>query len=293
MGLRPFYCLTCTQIPNNTIIQMNDVCDKKSMDNLPELPKISKNLKRTLTSDTIIANEHPSVKRPKFLIEKRIRSDNGKRSWSLIKPLGKGGCGEVFMAKEDGLESIVALKVVKDKKQYTSELKVMKILNDHPFGRGNTPKLICACRKSKALIMEYLSEPLSLQFEKSGFRFSLKTCLMLAINMLKSSRAFYERTGLVHVDIKPANFCVGPDGRNLYLIDFGYSTNPDVRLPGQTGTPLFMALTIQTIGNTYPCWLDDLESIGYVIMVIKKCFLFIVFRCWRKERASLGKSKDS
>jgi serine/threonine protein kinase len=229
---------------------------------LPELPKISKDLKRPCT------NDEPRIqKKPKYLIEGRVRSDNGKRSWSLIRPLGKGGCGEVFMAKEDGFDSVVALKVVKDKKQFASELKVMKLLLNHPYGRGNTPKLICASKKSKALIMEYLSEPLSAKFEKVGYSFSLKTCLMLAINMLKSSRSFYERTGFVHVDIKPSNFCVGPDGRNLYLIDFGYSTNPDVRLPGQTGTPLFMAWTIQTIGNTHPCWLDDLESIGYVIMV--------------------------
>jgi serine/threonine protein kinase len=251
-----------TNTKQELIIEMNETVNKK-MDDLPELPKISNYMKRPWAED-----EPPIVpKKPKYLIEGRVRSDNGKRFWSLIKPLGKGGCGEVFLAKEDGLESIVALKVVKDKKQYASELKVMKILNNHPFGRGNTPKLICACRKSKALIMEYLSDPLSLQFEKAGYKFSLKTCLMLAINMLKSSRSFYERTGLVHVDIKPSNFCVGPDGRNLYLIDFGYSTNPDVKLPGQTGTPLFMAWTIQTIGNTYPCWLDDLESIGYVIMV--------------------------
>ena len=247
---------------------MNQVCDNNIMAILPELPKPSKSLKRSYKAD-----DSTSKKRPKFVIEGRVRSDNGKRSWTFIRQLGKGGCGEVFMAKEDGVESIVALKVVKDKKQYNSELNVMKMLNDHPFGRGNTPKLISACRKSKVLVMEYLSEPLSLQFEKCGFKFSLKTCLMLAINILKSSRDFYERTGLVHVDIKPSNFCVGPDGRNLYLIDFGYSTNPDVRLPGQTGTPLFMAWAIQTIGNTFPNWLDDLESIGYVIMVRFTIFL--------------------
>lgn len=49
---------------------------------------------------------------------------------------------------------------------------------------GNTPKLICACRKSKALVMEYLSESLSHQFEKCQYKLSLKSCLMLAINMV-------------------------------------------------------------------------------------------------------------
>lgn len=80
-------------------------------------------------------------------------------------------------------------------------------------------------------------------------------------------RDFHLKTGQVHVDIKPSNFCTGNDGRSLTLIDFGYSIPETTRLPGQTGTPLFMAWTIQTIGNTYPCWQDDLESIGYVLMV--------------------------
>ena len=68
--------------------------------------------------------------------------------------------------------------------------------------------------------------------------------------------------------MKPSNFCIGKDGKELHLIDFGYSTSPNTKLPGQTGTPLFMSWSIQAIGNTYPSWLDDLESIGYVLMVI-------------------------
>ena len=64
------------------------------------------------------------------------------------------------------------------------------------------------------------------------------------------SREFYEKTGLVHVDMKPANICVGLTGKTLSLIDFGYSTLPHAKLPGQTGTPLFMSWTIQRIGKT-------------------------------------------
>ena len=60
----------------------------------------------------------------------------------------------------------------------------MKLLNEHALGRGATPKLICACRKSRALVMEFLSNSLSHQFEKCRFKLSLKTCLMLAINMV-------------------------------------------------------------------------------------------------------------
>lgn len=215
-----------------------------------------------------------TVLRSPSLSHQEVCSDNGKRKWVIVKHLGKGGCGEVFLAREtkpDGTEltgpnQLVALKIVKDKRQFNAELKTMKLLNCHKLGRGCTPKLLYSCKKSRALIMEYLSNSLSHQFEKCKFKLSLKTCLMLAINMLEISKGFYERTGQVHVDIKPSNFCTGSDGKDLTLIDFGYSCQPAARLPGQTGTPLFMAWTIQTIGNTYPAWQDDLESIGYVLM---------------------------
>ena len=62
------------------------------------------------------------------------------------------------------------------------------------------------------------------------------------------AKDFYEKTGQVHIDLKPSNFCVGKSGCDLALIDFGYATHPDMRLPGQTGTPIFMALNIQMHG---------------------------------------------
>ena len=61
---------------------------------------------------------------------------------------------------------------------------------------------------------------------------------------------FSDKTGQAHVDIKPSNLCTSPNGKDLYLIDFGYSTSPMIKLPGQTGTPLFMAQNLQTIGAT-------------------------------------------
>jgi len=233
-----------------------------------------------------LAPAHPAVPvtiekcRPKTIYqfsldqETNLSSDNGKRSWNVIKPLGKGGCGEVYLAKEIQLEGSkrkiepneVALKIVKDKKQFASELRTLKKLNSHKFGRGQTPRFISSCRKQRLIIMEYLNETLASCFELHNFNFSLKTVLLLAMEMLTLSKEFYEKTGQVHIDLKPSNFCVGRTGRNLALIDFGYATHPESRLPGQTGTPIFMAVNIQLHGAICPSWEDDLESIGYIIM---------------------------
>ncbi|TPX44553.1 hypothetical protein SeLEV6574_g04434 [Synchytrium endobioticum] len=199
-----------------------------------------------------------------------VISDNGARKWVLLKPLGKGGCGEVFLGREYTTDSeltpgpLVALKFVKDRKQFNAELTTMKLLNFHKNGRGHTPQLIHACRKDRVLVMEYLSDSLGKKFESLRFTFSLKTVLMLSINMLKLAKDFHERTGLVHVDIKPSNFMTRD--RELFMIDFGYAGLPHAKLPGQTGTPLFMSRSIQSYGSTFPCVMDDLESIGYCVM---------------------------
>ena len=46
----------------------------------------------------------------------RIKSDNGKRCWELFKSIGKGGCGEVYLAKECNTSQptpYVAVKIIK------------------------------------------------------------------------------------------------------------------------------------------------------------------------------------
>ncbi|KAI8911482.1 kinase-like domain-containing protein [Gorgonomyces haynaldii] len=190
----------------------------------------------------------------------QMQSDNGKRRWDIIRSLGKGGCGEVYLAKEESSQETVALKI--DRKQFLAELDTMKRLNKHASGRGLTPRLITAVRKKKAIVMEYLSDTLSSRFEKCGFKFTPKTILMLAIDM-----TFLDKSGQVHVDLKPSNFCTGLDGKRLFLIDFGYSTPPTTKLPGQTGTPLFMSWSIQNYGSIAPCLQDDIESIGYIFLM--------------------------
>merc|ERR1719354_1250754 len=99
----------------------------------------------------------------------------------------------------------------------------MKLLNNHRFGRGFTPKLIFVLKRKKALVMEFLAPTISSKFEKLSYVFTPKTICMLAMNIMLLVREFSSRTGCVHVDIKPSNICCSKDGRDIYLIDFGYS----------------------------------------------------------------------
>lgn len=64
----------------------------------------------------ILVAKKPSAK-PKDIplpLPYLIQSDNGKKSWELLKSLGKGGCGEVYLSKElDSDAGFVAIKIIK------------------------------------------------------------------------------------------------------------------------------------------------------------------------------------
>ena len=132
------------------------------------------------------AREH-TVTNPENLPVTHITSDCGTRIWVVIKSLGKGGCGEVYLCSESTSikpKELVAVKVIKERKQFVAELSTMKALSNHVCGRGFTPQILYACKKQKAIVMEVLSDSLTSKFDQMSHRFTLKTIIMLAMNMV-------------------------------------------------------------------------------------------------------------
>ncbi|OUM60853.1 hypothetical protein PIROE2DRAFT_13296 [Piromyces sp. E2] len=202
-----------------------------------------------------------------------IISDDGTVTWKIIRQLGKGGCGEVYLAQfvsgKKQPYKYCAIKFIKNKKVFYAETNTMKFLMDNT-SCDYSPKIYSSCPKQRFLLMEYIQgENLTQKFESCGHYFSLKTMLMVLMELMRLTKEFYTSTGLVHVDIKPSNFMVDIKNK-IYLIDFGYATAPNVKLPGQTGTPLFMSQAIQSQGTICPSFQDDIESIGYVMMYFLK-----------------------
>jgi len=73
--------------------------------------------------------------------------------------------------------------------------------------------------------MDLLGPSLEDQFNKCGRRFSLKTVLLIADQMLERVELMHSRH-LIHRDIKPANFVTDASSRGgnyIYCIDFGLS----------------------------------------------------------------------
>lgn len=170
--------------------------------------------------------EAPAVER----VAEAFTSDGNKlekgRSlghYTIIKELGSGGMGEVYLAKDQKLDRHVAIKVLNDKfsddesnlDRFVREAKAASALN-HPnilviheigeadeahyivseYVEGDTLRTVC---KEKPL---GLSEILDISMQVAG------------------ALATAHKAHLIHRDIKPENIMVRPDGY-VKILDFG------------------------------------------------------------------------
>ena len=125
----------------------------------------------------------------------------------------------------------------------------------------------------RVLVMDRLGKSLEQLFTQCGRKFSLKTVLLLADQML-SRIEYIHRKQFVHRDIKPDNFLVGqgPFENVVFLIDFGLAkrfVDPTTKehIPYRddkqlTGTARYASLHAHQ--GCEQSRRDDLEALGYL-----------------------------
>jgi len=137
--------------------------------------------------------------------------------YEILAPIGAGGMGEVYRAKDTGLDREVAIKVLPDAlardperlARFKREAKVLASLNHPNIGHiyGVEPQ---------ALVME-LVEGATLRGP-----LPIETALNYARQIAEALEAAHEK-GIVHRDLKPANIMVTPAGV-VKVVDFGLAT---------------------------------------------------------------------
>lgn len=142
--------------------------------------------------------------------------------YEIIEPIGAGGMGEVYKAKDTRLDRIVAVKVLPEntannpdiRARFEREAKVISSLN-HP----NICTLydIGEINGNSYLVMEYLEgETLSERMKKSPLE--IAQVLDIAVQIADALDKAH-RKGLIHRDLKPANVMLTSEGAKL--LDFG------------------------------------------------------------------------
>ncbi len=168
--------------------------------------------------------------------------------YEILSPLGAGGMGEVYRAKDSRLDREVAIKVLpkafsRDPERlarFEREAKVLASLN-HPniaaiygFEEAN---------EKNFLVMELVEGDTLAERIKQGLM-PVEEALSVGKQMAEALEAAHDKA-IIHRDLKPANVKLTPDGK-IKVLDFGLA-KAMATIDERTGTEIANSPTI-TIG---------------------------------------------
>ena len=125
--------------------------------------------------------------------------------YEIVSPIGKGGMGEVWKARDPKLERDVAIKVSAQQftERFEREAKVIAQLN-----HANVCTLYAV--GPDYLVLEYIEGATLAELIAEG-PIPLEDALRLAGQIADALEAAHNK-GIVHRDLKPANVKIRPDG---------------------------------------------------------------------------------
>ncbi len=144
--------------------------------------------------------------------------------WILMRELGRGGMGRVYLAREEGTGRHVALKVLSGHHaddpgfldRFQREIESLRQL-DHP----HIVRLFESGQElgSFYYAMEYLEGASLFDVLRKRKRLPWEEVLHIGWQMCRALRHVHER-GIIHRDLKPSNLLLAEDG-SVKLTDFG------------------------------------------------------------------------
>lgn len=195
--------------------------------------------------------------------------------YEIVDKIKEGSFGIIFKGKNIRTQKLVAIKFESkdiEKKTLKNEARIYQylgVLDGFPqlkwFGSDD---------HNNFLVIDLLGISLAKMINQYK-KFSIKTVLLLGIQMIKRIQVLHEK-GLLHRDIKPENFLfgLGEATNKLHLIDFGISKRYDydgthiseTKIHKLIGTPNFVSINVHN--GLEPSRRDDLESCMYIILLM-------------------------
>jgi len=212
-----------------------------------------------------------STSKSEFLVNLKYR---------LVRKIGSGSFGDIYLGINIQSGEEVAVKLESHKARHPQllyESKLYKILQ----GGVGIPHIRWYGQEKdyNVLVMDLLGPSLEDLFNFCGRRFTMKTVLMLADQMIGRIEYVHNKN-FIHRDIKPDNFLMGI-GRHcnkVFLIDFGlakkYRDNrtrqhiPYREDKNLTGTARYASINAHL--GIEQSRRDDMESLGYVLMYFNR-----------------------
>jgi Tol biopolymer transport system component len=167
--------------------------------------------------------------------------------YEVLSPIGAGGMGEVYRARDSRLGREVAIKVLPPSfsndadrlRRFEQEAKAAGLLN-HP---NITAVYDIGSHEGAPYVVSELLEGETLRAALAGGRLSPRKAIDYALQMAHGLAAAHEK-GIVHRDLKPENLFVTKDGR-VKILDFGLAklTHAEEGSEQQTDLPTATAGT--------------------------------------------------
>jgi len=166
-------------------------------------------------------------------------------NYRLIRPLGKGNFGEVFLAEHVSKQTQVAIKLLRTR---LSPENMIDFLNEARTMRLHHPNIMRIVdfgivEDMPFLVMDYVSGGTMRQRHPFGTRLPLPAVVEY-VRQISEALQYAHDEGLVHRDVKPENMLFGANNEIL-LCDFGIVTTSYTWSPGNAagfaGTVLYMA----------------------------------------------------
>jgi Tol biopolymer transport system component len=211
--------------------------------------------------------------------------------YEILEPLGTGGMGEVYKARDTRLERMVAIKILAGqlagnpdlKSRFEREAKAISQLNhpnicslfdvgsDVPVPPSNPAEKGSAIpgegtrnhtNKVEFLVMEYLEgESLAERLRRGPLALDplLKTGMQVADALEKA-----HRSGIIHRDLKPGNVMLTKSGAKL--LDFGLAKPRSVAAATGATAPLLSAAVTMTTPSPQ---MSPLTSAGSIVGTIQ------------------------
>ena len=194
------------------------------------------------------------------------------RRYTLVRILGRGGMGVVWLARDEELERDVAMKFLPDlvvhdlavldelKRETRRSLQLThhNIVRIHDFVQG---------AESACISMEYVDGPTlsALRVDQPNRVFEPQELLAWTEQICEALEYAHRHAKIVHRDIKPANLMLNSKG-DLKVADFGIARSLSDSLSmltmagGTSGTLAYMSP--QQLDGERASHLDDIYSLG-------------------------------
>lgn len=190
-----------------------------------------------------------------------LQSGSKLGPYEILAPLGAGGMGEVYRARDPRIGRDVAIKLLPPAyssdpdrlRRFEVEARAAGVLNHpnilaiHDLGTDNgSPYLVSELLEGETLRDKLRGEPLP-----------LRKATEYALQLAQGLSAAHDK-GIVHRDLKPENIFITRDGR-LKILDFGLAklVHPESSGDGvsalQTGLPESQpGMVVGTVGYMSP-----------------------------------------